>query len=173
MRSASAKEVLATFQTDADVADVSDAWGPSWLAPSPAVEVEPSNLQRLEVEPEPEPSWLETSDPSEVELDETDATATQPAEGEACDRCGSTRFVDTPIHEGRSTRRDCALCHRTWGFPRWYGVEHTAAAIAASIPGVVLGSELEGGAPRQRVLGGPHRPVWRSHDQHTVSPTRL
>ena len=37
-----------------------------------------------------------------------------------CNRCGSTEFVDTPIHDGKSLRRDCAQCHRTLGFPVWY-----------------------------------------------------
>jgi len=36
-----------------------------------------------------------------------------------CGNCGSTRFIDTPIHEGRSVRRDCGDCGRTWGFPVW------------------------------------------------------
>lgn len=36
-----------------------------------------------------------------------------------CDRCGSTEYFDTPIHEGNSVRRDCTHCGRTWGFPKW------------------------------------------------------
>lgn len=36
-----------------------------------------------------------------------------------CEGCGSAEFVDTPIHGGKSTRRDCARCNRTWGFPVW------------------------------------------------------
>jgi hypothetical protein len=39
----------------------------------------------------------------------------------ACDRCGFDEFVDVPIHEGRSTRCDCARCGLTLGFPIWYG----------------------------------------------------
>ena len=35
--------------------------------------------------------------------------------------CGSTRYVDTPIHNGRSLRRNCQQCGRFLGFPRWYG----------------------------------------------------
>ena len=43
-----------------------------------------------------------------------------------CDRCGSTDFIDTTIHAGQSTRRDCAKCRRTWGFPVWYGKSEQA-----------------------------------------------
>lgn len=39
----------------------------------------------------------------------------------AC-RCGSTTWHDVPIHDGRSTRRDCARCARFIDFSRWYGV---------------------------------------------------
>ena len=38
-----------------------------------------------------------------------------------CDKCGSTEIVDVEIHGGQSTRRDCAKCRRTLGFPKWYG----------------------------------------------------
>ena len=38
-----------------------------------------------------------------------------------CDRCGSIDFDDIPIHNGQSTRRDCAKCHRFMGWPKWYG----------------------------------------------------
>jgi len=36
-----------------------------------------------------------------------------------CDKCGSAEFHDVAIHNGRSTRRDCAICRRTAGFPCW------------------------------------------------------
>ncbi len=36
-----------------------------------------------------------------------------------CDGCGCPDARDVAIHDGRSTRRDCALCGRTWGFPVW------------------------------------------------------
>ena len=36
-----------------------------------------------------------------------------------CDGCGRHQYVDTPIHGGRSIRRDCERCGRTWGFPVW------------------------------------------------------
>jgi hypothetical protein len=38
----------------------------------------------------------------------------------AC-RCGSTRFLDFPIHDGQSIRRDCAQCRRFVDFVLWYG----------------------------------------------------
>jgi hypothetical protein len=38
-----------------------------------------------------------------------------------CRRCGSSRFVDVPIHKGASLRRDCAECGRFIGFPLWHG----------------------------------------------------
>lgn len=36
-----------------------------------------------------------------------------------CQTCGSCQFIDTRIHGGRSVRRDCGRCGRTWGFPIW------------------------------------------------------
>lgn len=56
-------------------------------------------------EPEPEPPAAPVVD----------------APGDACDRCRSTKFTDHAIHGGRSTRRDCAVCHRFHSFPVWYG----------------------------------------------------
>lgn len=82
-----------------------DPWGPSWLAePSvggPKVAETPTILEPIQpVAPAVAP--------------------VQPVEGaDACPRCGSTAFVDTPIHDGRSIRRDCATCGRTTGFPVW------------------------------------------------------
>jgi hypothetical protein len=40
-------------------------------------------------------------------------------------RCGSTTWRDIPIHDGQSTRRDCARCRRFIGFTRWYGNDLT------------------------------------------------
>lgn len=37
-------------------------------------------------------------------------------------RCGSTVWQDVTIHDGRSTRRDCARCARFIDFSRWYVV---------------------------------------------------
>lgn len=38
---------------------------------------------------------------------------------EACDRCGGIEYIDTPIHDGRSRRRDCARCGWLMGWPQW------------------------------------------------------
>ena len=35
-------------------------------------------------------------------------------------RCGSTKWRDVAIHDGQSTRRDCAQCGRFIEFSRWY-----------------------------------------------------
>ena len=55
---------------------------------------------------------------------------------EACPKCGGHRFVDVPIHDGQSIRRDCAACRRFVRFTVWnqapvklkHGVDLTAAA---------------------------------------------
>lgn len=67
----------------------------------------PGEAQPAEPEPEPPGGWEFT-----------------------CRRCGAHRYVDTPIHDGRSARRDCGTCRLTDGFPvwdpapvRWNGVE--------------------------------------------------
>ena len=52
-----------------------------------------------------------------------------------CERCGSTDFIDVPIHAGESTRRDCRKCGRTAGFPRWYGLSTTKASETAIAEG--------------------------------------
>jgi hypothetical protein len=36
-----------------------------------------------------------------------------------CSRCCSEDYIDVPIHDGRSMRRDCACCHQTKGFSVW------------------------------------------------------
>jgi hypothetical protein len=38
-----------------------------------------------------------------------------------CDRCGSSDYLDFPVHGGLSLRRDCGRCNRFMGWPRWYG----------------------------------------------------
>jgi hypothetical protein len=40
-----------------------------------------------------------------------------------CDKCGSRRFVDRPIHAGRSRIRECSNCRRFMGFPTWHATE--------------------------------------------------
>jgi hypothetical protein len=36
-------------------------------------------------------------------------------------RCGSTTWLDVPIHGRQSVRRDCARCGRFIDFSMWYG----------------------------------------------------
>ena len=36
-----------------------------------------------------------------------------------CTNCNSTEFLDIPIHDGRSVRRDCVKCGHTLTFPIW------------------------------------------------------
>ena len=38
-----------------------------------------------------------------------------------CPKCKATEFIDVPIHGGRSTRRDCKICHRFIKFVLWHG----------------------------------------------------
>ena len=47
-----------------------------------------------------------------------------PAAGRVC-RCGSVEWRDVPIHNGESTRRDCARCERFISFPVWHGRDLT------------------------------------------------
>lgn len=68
--------------------------------------------------------WLTISiEPNGPEDEPSKPAADPPVDstGPRCDRCGSIEFVEVPIHEGDSVRRDCARCRRTWGFPVWYG----------------------------------------------------
>ena len=54
-----------------------------------------------------------------------------------CDRCSSPTFIDHSIHNGASTRRDCAACGRTWGFPRWQEHPPSLAGPPEGTPGSV------------------------------------
>lgn len=47
---------------------------------------------------------------------------------ETCRRCGETEYRDVDIHDGRSTRRDCAKCGLFIRFIRWYGADSEARA---------------------------------------------
>lgn len=49
-----------------------------------------------------------------------------------CTRCGSFEFIDVPIHDGQSSRRDCEACNFTAGFTRWY--EDDVVTEAAHFP---------------------------------------
>lgn len=40
---------------------------------------------------------------------------------QTCTRCRSSEYIDVSIHDGQSTRRDCARCNLTICFTRWYG----------------------------------------------------
>ena len=51
--------------------------------------------------------------------------AAEPSAAPRCDRCHSAEFVDYSIHNGQSTRRDCARCGRFIDFPRWYETDNT------------------------------------------------
>ena len=53
--------------------------------------------------------------------DRPDPAAPEAAASWRCPRCGCTTCQDVPIHDGRSTRRDCARCGRAVGFPVWQG----------------------------------------------------
>ncbi len=78
----------------------------------PAAGVEPVRPSAVEVEP------VEAKPPAMV----VSVEVARPATGWRC-RCGSAEWADFPIHDGRSTRRDCARCSRFVAFVRWYGVD--------------------------------------------------
>lgn len=58
-------------------------------------------------------------------FDVVHVVAAEPAlaahDGPSVCRCGSTKWRDVPIHDGRSTRRDCGRCGRFIRFPIWHG----------------------------------------------------
>lgn len=67
------------------------------------------------------PKLLERIRRFKVELIEQLGTkAPAPAAKPVC-RCGSTTWHEVAIHDGQSTRRDCAGCGRFIDFSRWYG----------------------------------------------------
>ena len=43
--------------------------------------------------------------------------------GSICQHCGTSDYVTVPIHNGQSTRLDCARCGRFLRFGFWYGKE--------------------------------------------------
>lgn len=43
-----------------------------------------------------------------------------PSTNPVCPRCGSSEHIDIQIHNGGSTRRDCARCGKFIDFPVWY-----------------------------------------------------
>jgi len=69
--------------------------------------------------PEQADAVLATAQRELADLATTPEAAGDPAF--KCDRCPSRRFVDVAIHDGESTRRDCAECGRFAAFTVWYG----------------------------------------------------
>lgn len=67
--------------------------------------------------------WLQRTAATQTESDEIQhqkkENSTEGVDG--CRRCGSTQFVEVPVHDGASVRRDCAKCRTTKGFPIWHG----------------------------------------------------
>ncbi len=53
--------------------------------------------------------------------EETHGTLAAGDQGERCPRCECPRFVETPIHLGRSVRLDCELCGAFVRFKVWHG----------------------------------------------------
>lgn len=91
---------------------------PWWLSAVVTESPKPLEKQAETVLLDPDPAPV-------AAVRETDPTACRPrATPEfTCDRCWSHEFRDSSIHHGQSTRRDCAVCNRTAGFPLWYGKE--------------------------------------------------
>jgi hypothetical protein len=100
----------------------SSAWGQLDL-PNDAFPPDPPAPNPVEIQHSVPPA----ADSRQLTFD-VEKLAKAETQTEACDCCGSTSFVDVPIHEGRSVRCDCALCHRTAGFPVWYA-EGSSAEI--------------------------------------------
>jgi len=69
-----------------------------------------------------------------------------------CPKCGGSQFVDSPIHDGESLRRDCAHCHRTAGFIFWHNEE---SAATEHVP--IEEQEQERLARVERLLGDEPR----------------
>ncbi len=57
-----------------------------------------------------------------AELIEQIATKASAAARPVC-RCGSTKWREAAIHDGQSTRRDCAGCGRFIDFSSWHGTD--------------------------------------------------
>ncbi|REK17395.1 MAG: hypothetical protein DWQ37_06290 [Planctomycetota bacterium] len=67
------------------------------------------------------PEFLERAKAHKAELIDRFATRAPGAAAKPVCRCGSTAWRDVAIHDGQSTRRDCAGCGRFVDFSRWYG----------------------------------------------------
>jgi putative DNA primase/helicase len=84
---------------------------PWWLAESPAEAPPIEKIPPLSA-PEPAKAGAPHFTIETVAIDPV-------VDAGECDRCGSTEFVDVPIHDGQSTRRDCAKCQRFHSWPKW------------------------------------------------------
>ncbi len=140
------------------------SWGPSWLAAEPSAAAKTPGIPEeiAPIEP-PEPAASPPPEPAAVET------------GDACSRCSSTEFRDTPIHDGQSVRRDCAICNRTLGFPVWYGVEQppretrqqrVERILSGNISGVTTAAKFftpEAAHEAERLAHGPD--LGQSHNE--------
>ncbi len=95
------------------------SWPPVWMAAEtarPPIDPPVALIEPVahELEPEPKPSL----DPAVL--------VKESADGAGCARRGSHRYVEVPIHGGRSTRRDCGKCGTFISFPIWYGSSKAA-----------------------------------------------
>lgn len=112
-------------------ADQTDQWGPSWLSstdgetPSQRA-IAAAKAENFYVKQAKERQRVRKGKQpgaSPVNLPELNRGDSRDAAGQAfgvsCRRCGATEFVDVPIHDGESIRRDCAQCGRTVSFPTW------------------------------------------------------
>jgi len=90
------------------------AWPPPWLAAAMANSPKDAVSQAAEPAPAAPPATSPKA---------TSATGQAPAKtaGLMCRKCGSSDVVEVPIHNGESTRVDCAKCSRFIAFAVWYG----------------------------------------------------
>ena len=89
------------------------AWPPAWLtSPLPCASERRVSADPIELAADHVP---EPVDEASQPLPTTSVSSA------GCRRCGSTGWRDVPIHNGRSTRRDCAGCGRFIDFPVWHG----------------------------------------------------
>ncbi len=101
---------------------------PWWLSDPPEA-TKTTGLPEPEA-PIPPPAPTAAVDPGEIPAADpgvVDPAAPAPEVAFACDRCGCCQYIDTPIHDGQSLRRDCFRCGRTAAFPVWYGVSDPRA----------------------------------------------
>jgi hypothetical protein len=97
------------------------AWPPPWLTTADAAR-EGDTLRQMKERGE----LADAGDNQHTRLSQAatttlDAVPPTPAVNlpPAVCRCGSVAWQDFPIHGGRSTRRDCAVCGKFLSFIRW------------------------------------------------------